>query len=316
VLFDRQRTAAALARLAHDHQLFVGTSSWRFEGWCGLVYDEERYLWGSHFSKKRFHERCLEEYAALFPTVEVDSTYYALPRNDWLRELAGPVPPGFRFSFKVPDLITMRRFPRAAAFGDRAGRENAQFLDAGLFRMGFLRRLEAIREHVGALILEFSHFGADDFTHGREFVDRLEEFFSECPGDWQYAVEVRNASLLHPEHFAMLRRRGVAHVYNHWTRMPPVREQLALHPAEENPFIVSRFLLTPGRSFERAREKFAPFHQIREIDHSARESFACLVRHIVECGTSAPASYLYVGNDLEGCAPHTISDVLAQSGAA
>ena len=94
--------------------------------------------------------------------------------------------------------------------------------------MGFLRHLEKIRDKVGMLIFEFSHFDLDDFVHGREFVSLLDEFFEAAPPGWEYGVEVRNRNLLHPEYFGMLARHGVAHVYNQWTRMPPVTEQLRL----------------------------------------------------------------------------------------
>lgn len=309
MLFERSQIAPLLRRLAEEHRIYLGTVSWRFPGWCGLLYDEERYLWRTHFSKKRFNARCLEEYAGIFPTVEVDSTYYALPKTDFIAGLAAQTPPGFLFSFKVPDDITIKTYPRVGTFGDRAGQPNELFLSAGLFQMGFLRRLEPIRDRVGALIFEFSHFQADDFAHGRDFVEALDRFFAELPGGWRYAVEIRNRNWLHPDYFAMLRRRGVAHVYNHWTRMPPVAEQLELRPPGETPFVVGRWLLTPGRSLEWARSQFEPFHQLREIDPGARRTLIDLVRGAMGDPDRGPV-FLYVGNELEGNALHTVADVL------
>lgn len=300
-----------LARqLADEFRVNLGTSSWRYPGWCGLLYDEDRYLWGTHFSKKRFSEHCLEEYAEVFRSVCVDSTYYALPKNDFLQGIAAQVPDGFQFSFKVPDDITIKTFPRTDAFGERAGRANDLFLSAGLLNMGFLRRLEPIREKVGALIFEFSHFQTGDFEHGRDFVAALDHFFSEAPTGWRYAVEIRNGNWLHPDYFAMLARRGVAHVYNQWTRIPSALDQIGLHPLEENPFVIARYLLTPGRSFEWAREQFDPFHQLREIDPGARESMVRILRHAMHGDTRGRPTYLYVGNELEGNALHTFADVL------
>ena len=301
--------AEKLRRLSEEHRLFLGASSWKYPGWCGILYDEERYLWGTHFSRKRFDEQCLEEYSRVFPSVCVDATYYALPKIKFLTKLGDQVPDGFRLSFKVPDEITIKNFPNLPAFRDRAGTKNEYFLSAGLFNMGFLRHLEGIREKVGALIFEFSHFHANDFAHGREFVEVLERFFEEVPDDWQYAVEIRNGNLLHPDYFAMLRQHGVAHVYNQWTRMPSVSEQLGLHPAEDNPFVVARYMLTPGRSFEWASEKFAPYNRLQEIDPDARKSMGALIESVKRTWRSQP-SYLYVGNDLEGNALHTLADVL------
>ncbi|MBL9152502.1 MAG: DUF72 domain-containing protein [Verrucomicrobiales bacterium] len=309
MLFDRRQIAPTLRHLAAAYGIHIGTVSWRFPGWCGLLYDEERYLWRTHFSKKRFSARCLEEYGQVFPTVEVDSTYYALPKMAFVEGIASQVPEDFVFSFKVPDDITMKTFPPLKAFGDRAGQANPYFLSAGLFQMGFLRRLEPLSGRVGCLIFEFSHFHPGDFEHGRDFVAALDAFFAELPTGWRYAVEIRNRGWLHPDYFGMLRRHGVTHVYNHWTRMPSIAEQMVLWPPEEAPFIVGRWLLTPGRSLEWAREQFEPFHQIREIDPEARESMRRLIR-CRQTGRCAGPLYLYVGNEWEGNALHSIADVI------
>ncbi len=311
MLFERDHTRTILSCLVTDSNLHVGTSSWRFPGWCGMLYDEDRYLWGTHFSKKRFTEHSLEEYAAVFPTVEIDSTYYAFPKSDIIDTLSEQVPDTFRFSFKVPDKITIKNYPNVKGLGDRAGQANEFFLSSGLFTGAFLKPLENIREKVGMIVFEFPHFHVDDFAHGREFVDSLDEFFGQLPDGWQYAVEIRNANLLHPDYFEMLGKHSVAHVYNQWTRMPSITEQLKLHPLDKNPFIATRYLLSPGRSFEFAREQFEPFHQIKEVDPDARAS-------MVQILTSSPSfefpGYLYVGNSLEGNALHTIADGLEMAG--
>jgi uncharacterized protein YecE (DUF72 family) len=309
MLFNRNRIAPLVRRLQDDHGVHFGTSSWRYTGWCGILYDEDRYLWGTHFSKQRFSDHCLEEYAEVFRSVCVDATYYALPRKRFLEGIVAQVPREFVFSFKVPDDITIRTFPKVEGFGARAGLRNEFYLSPELLEMGFLRRLEPMKEQVGALLFEFSHFHPGEYEHGRDFVADLDAFFTRAPKGWRYAVEIRNGNWLHPDYFAMLASHGVAHVYNQWTRMPPVLEQMTVHPPEANPFVAARFLLTPGRSHEWSREQFEPFHQLREIDPAAREAMARLLRSAMNRRDGAP-SYLYVGNELEGNALHTISDVL------
>jgi uncharacterized protein YecE (DUF72 family) len=309
MLFERNRIAALVRRLHDEHRICLGTSSWRYAGWCGILYDEDRYLWGTHFSKQRFSDHCLEEYAATFRSVCVDATYYSLPRKRFLEGLVAQVPREFVFSFKVPDDLTIRTFPKVEGFGARAGLRNDFYLSPELLEMGFLRRLEPMKEQVGALVFEFSHFHSGEYEHGRDFVADLDTFFSRAPKGWRYAVEIRNGNWLHPEYFAMLSSHGVAHVYNQWTRMPPVLEQMTVHPPEANPFLAARFLLTPGRSHEWSKEQFEPFHQLREIDPPAREAMARLLQAAMNRRDGAP-TYVYVGNELEGNALHTISDVL------
>ncbi len=64
-----------------SESVFIGTSSWKYPGWCGQVYDESRYTTRKKFSEARFERECLAEYAEFFPTVFVDAGYY--PTSIW-----------------------------------------------------------------------------------------------------------------------------------------------------------------------------------------------------------------------------------------
>ena len=288
--------------------VFIGTSSWKYPGWCGQLYDEQRYLTRGKFSKKRFEEKCLEEYAETFPTVCVDAGYYKFPDERWLEKLCGQVPDGFRFSFKVTDTITLKHFPNHARHGARAGTANEHFLNANLFRSAFLRPCEAFRGHIGVLILEFSQFYSSDFEHGRDFVAALDRFLGELPPGWQYAVEIRNKTFLQPEYFEMLHRHGVAHTFNSWSRMPPVGEQLALNGSVTTDFVAGRFLLTPGRGYEQAVKDFSPYTETKALDPDARAAGRALIGKAKQI--SKRPSFIYVNNRLEGNALKTIEAML------
>jgi uncharacterized protein YecE (DUF72 family) len=274
----------------------IGTSSWKYPGWCGQLYDEQRYLTRNKFSKAKFEATCLEEYAQTFPTVCVDAGYYQFPSEKWLEKLCVAVPPAFRFSFKVTDTITIKHFPNQPRHGSHAGQPNPHFLNADLFRSAFLRPCERFREHIGALIFEFSQFHARDFEHGRDFVAALDTFLSELPAGWQYGVELRNKTFLAPEYFAMLRSHGVAHVFNSWTRMPPVSEQLALAESVTTDFVVARFLLTPGRTYEQAVSTFSPYTETKAADAEARAAGRAVIAKAKE---GKRPSFIYVNNRLE-----------------
>ena len=139
----------------------------------------------------------------------------------------------------------------------------------------------------------------------------LDRFFAALPRDWDYAVEIRNKNLLHPDYFAVLERHGVAHVYNAWTHMPTVAEQLRMHPPEAAPFLVARFLLPEGRPHAWAQEKMKPFSRLYEVDPVSRESFIALLDHLTRPDhVPTRRSHLFLGNELEGCALHTFADVL------
>lgn len=311
-IFPLEALKSALQRLA-DANVFIGTSSWKYPGWCGQLYDEQRYLYRGRFAESRFERDCLAEYAGVFRTVCVDAGYYRFPSPQYIEGLVRQTPPGFLLSFKVTDEITTRTFPKLDRHGERAGRRNEHFLDADLFAKAFLSSCEPHRDRIGALIFEFSHFYSGDFERGREFVELLDGFLGRLPAGWQYGVEIRNRSLLQPDYFAVLRRHGAAHVYNNWTRMPSVGEQMRLDGSLTcDDFIVSRFLLKPGRSYEDAVAAFRPYGETKEINDEARDAAAALARMRLEAARTSKTkpSFVFVNNRLEGNALFTILAIL------
>jgi uncharacterized protein YecE (DUF72 family) len=301
--------ARETGRLAREANLFLGTSSWKYEGWIGQIYDEERYRTRGRFSRKRFEADCLGEYAGVFPAVCVDAGYYRFPAEGFLARLAGQVPAGFRLCFKVTDEITVKRFPRLPRFGERAGQDNPRFLDAALFADAFLGPLAAQAAKVGVLIFEFSTLHPSHFARGRDFVAALGRFLAALPPGWQYGVEVRNASLLHPDYFAALAAHGVAHVFNSWTRMPAVGAQADLPGAFTTDFFAARFLLRPGRDYREAVAKFSPYRETGEPFPEARADLRRLIARAAAAPTARP-SYIFVNNRLEGNSPNTIAAAL------
>jgi uncharacterized protein YecE (DUF72 family) len=307
--FARENLALATRSLAADANFYLGTSSWKYEGWIGQIYEEQRYLTRGRFSQKQFDTRCLAEYAETFPSVCVDAGYYRFPTERYLSALAASVPGGFRLSFKVTDEITVKRFPHLDRFGDRAGTNNNNFLNASLFIDAFLGPLSPHRAKTGVLIFEFSSFHSAHFTRGRDFVSALDRFLGQLPPTWQYAIEVRNASLLRPEYFAVLHSHGVAHVFNSWTKMPPVEEQISMPGAFTTDFFAARFLLRPGRLYQQAVDKFSPYRSVREPVPEARVALRQLIQRSRSRPTERP-SYAFVNNRLEGNSPTTIAAVL------
>lgn len=306
--------APAIQSLAQDG-VYVGTSSWKYRGWLGQLYNEHRYFTRGRFSEAKFERTCLEEYAETFSTVCVDAGYYSFPRAEYLAGLAGQVPAHFRFGFKVTEEITVKRFPNVSRYGPRAGQVNDHFLDAELFARSFLTPCETIRQNMGVLIFEFSHFHEHDFARGREFLALLDGFLSALPRGWQYAVEIRNKNFLHPDYFAVLREHGVAHCFNAWERMPPVSAQLALPESRTAAFLTGRFLLTSGRNYEAAVSAFAPYAETRVPDPDARAAARRLIQEARQC-RGAHLSYFFINNRLEGNALNTIAAITADSPAA
>ncbi|MCD6048918.1 MAG: hypothetical protein K0Q55_321, partial [Verrucomicrobia bacterium] len=148
--FDLKTLRASVKELATEG-IYLGTSSWKYPGWLGQLYDRDRYETRGKFSETKFREQCLEEYATVFPTVSVDAAYYNFPTEKYAQGLAALVPPGFEFGFKVTDDITVKRFPKLPRFGEKGGQLNPFFLSPEVFVRDFLNPLECIKDKVGVL---------------------------------------------------------------------------------------------------------------------------------------------------------------------
>ena len=302
---------SALSALA-DAGVYVGTSSWKYEGWLDQFYARDRYIFRGKFARSRFNRNCLAEFAETFKTVCVDAAYYAFPTETSLREMAAQTPGDFRFAFKVTDEITVKRFPNLVRFGAHAGRPNPYFLDAERFKELFLKPCEAIRAKVGLLIFEFSKFASSEFAFGRDFVAALEEFLGRLPREWPYGVEIRNRSFLHPNYFAALARHEACHVFNSWSGMPPIGEQIALPGSFPSANFGARLLLRPGRGYEEAVARFSPYNSIQDPYPEGVSAAVALVRKAKSMGKRGKG-FIYVNNRFEGNALQTIASILQQS---
>ncbi len=308
--FDLPHFRARVAALAERH-VYVGTSSWKYEGWFGQIYNPVRYEYRGRVATSRFEQNCLAEYAETFRTVCVDASFYSFPEGPKLREMADQVPDGFRFGFKVSDEITVKRWPAVPRSGLRGGTLNENFLNAPLFVDRFLGPLEAIRPKVGPIIFEISKLYPSEFSTAEEFLAELDRFFSSIPKDGRsYSVELRNKKWLGAGYLAVLRKHGVAHVWNNWSDMPPVSEQFGIvgEPPTDD-LDVARFLLKPGRKYDDAVAKFKPYKITQEINEDARSALQILIEkrwvRLARNGT-----YIYINNRLEGNALNTVLAVM------
>ncbi len=110
-------------------QLHLGTSSWTFPGWAGLVWDQP-------YAEPKLAKEGLHAYSQhpLLRTVSLDRAFYRPMRAEEYAALAAQVGDDFRFVVKVPSMISDALV--RATEGERAGQglqANPHFLDAALF---------------------------------------------------------------------------------------------------------------------------------------------------------------------------------------
>jgi uncharacterized protein YecE (DUF72 family) len=304
----RRELADSLARLTRD-RIYVGGSSWKYEGWLDQIYTRSNYLSRGRFSKRVFEAECLREYAEIFPTVCGDFAFYQFPGESFWQRLFAQAPEGFEFALKVPEQITCKLFPSHPRYGAQGGRENPSFLDLYLLQEAFLRPLEPYQEKISVLIFEFGAFAKGLFSDVREFLELLDPFLAALPRRFRYGVEIRNEEFLESEYFSCLRSHRVAHVFNAWARMPELKDQLAIPEAVTADFVVSRALLRRGRPYEQAVQLFSPYTEIRDPNPEARAALRDLIERARE---ARRAAYIYVNNRLEGNAPATIMSIVGE----
>jgi uncharacterized protein YecE (DUF72 family) len=300
--FDRDSLAARLAALA-ARDIYIGGSSWKYQGWLGQIYSRSNYLVRGRFSQKLFNETCLREYAATFLTVCGDFAFYQFPTDEFWKRLFLQTHPGFRFAFKVPEQITCHVFPTHPRYAMQAGAENESFLNADLLKDTFLRQLLPYRDRTALLIFEFGAFAKKSFEDVGAFLEKLDPFLRALPPDFRYAVEIRNPDFLTREYFQTLRRYHVAHVFNAWSRMPELRFQMMMPESFTTDLVVSRALLRQGRSYEEAVQIFSPYLEVKDPNPQVRASLRELIRIAQDKQMTA---FLFVNNRLEGNAPSTI----------
>lgn len=115
----------------------------------------------------------LTEYASVFNAVEGNTTFYGFPAAETVRKWAADTPEGFKFCFKMPQVITHeKRLRETEADVDR-----------------FFELLHPVRERVGPIMIQLgTDFSVDELEH-------LDRFLGMLPLGYSYAVEVRHPDL-------------------------------------------------------------------------------------------------------------------------
>ena len=218
----------------------------------------------------------LAEYSRfpLFRTVGIDSSFYGPPTDAVLESYAEQSSAGL--SLREQGVAGRSRCTPGPRCRTRpaAGELNPHFLDPAIFLESVYepyRRTSPITPARSCSSSRRSQSeGRDGVSPANEFAERLDRFFAELPAGGPWAVEIRNPEYLTPAYFAVLREHGVAHVFNSWTRMPSIGEQLALADSVTGPFLICRALLRPGRLYADAVEAFSPYDRIQDPQPALR----------------------------------------------
>ena len=157
-------------------KLWVGTSGYSYKAWLGNFYPE-----------RLAAKEMLRFYAARLPAVEINNTFYRLPKESVLQSWAEQVPGEFRFVLKAPQRITHQKRLKDAAS-----------------EVEYLFRVEkALAGSAGAVLFQLP-------PHLRKDLARLQNFLSILPKERPVAFEFRHASWFDDEIFTCLREHNCA----------------------------------------------------------------------------------------------------------
>jgi uncharacterized protein YecE (DUF72 family) len=280
--------AALAARISP--RLYLGTSSWYFPGWAGIVYDRAA-------PEAKVSREGLKAYAQhpLLKSVSVDRAFYQpLNTGDYAR-YAAQVSAHFRFTVKAWRGVTDPQIE---------GTHNPLFLDADYAREAILKPfLDGCGEKAGVWVMQFSpELPRRARLAPSAFAERLGAFLHALQSPIPVAVELRDAELLTPAYFAALKSSGAVHAVNVHPTGLSVIEQIQRIGERPEPLVI-RWMLHAGFAYEEARERYAPFDRLVDEDLATRQAVARIARRALDAGGTV---YVIANNKAEGSAPLTL----------
>lgn len=284
--------------------LYLGTSSWAFPGWEGLVY-------GQAYAESLLSREGLRAYAQhpLFRTVSLDRTFYAPMSREAFAGLAAQTPDDFRFMVKCPARITDALLRGAQG---QARTANPDFLNAELALQQFIAPcLEGLAHRAGPLVFQMPPLPAALLAYVPAMVERLGRFFDALPplpyqfarSQAFYTVEFRDPTLLTPRMMKQLQACGVRYCLAVHDRMPEAARQLQALASQGPGPLVIRWSLLSGQRYEAAKARFAPFNRLQVEDLASRETLAAAARQYLRQGETV---WLAANNKAEGSSPLTL----------
>jgi uncharacterized protein YecE (DUF72 family) len=157
-------------------KVYIGTSGYAYKEWKGRFYPEK-------ISPKEM----LRFYSGRLKTVEINNTFYRMPKESVLTSWAGQVPDGFVFAVKAPQVITHLKRLRNVL-------DETDYL---------FETLSVLDRKLGPVLFQFPK----SFRKDRP---ALKDFLALIPGDRASAFEFRSPSWLDDEILGLLREKGAS----------------------------------------------------------------------------------------------------------
>jgi uncharacterized protein YecE (DUF72 family) len=248
----------------HAH---IGCQGWNYDDWVTPP-AADAHVFYPHGTRTI---DMLELYARAFETVEVDSTFYAVPAGSTVDQWARRTPPGFTFALKLPQAITHEAGLRPS--GDQIVTD-------------FCTTARRLGDKLGPVLVQLP----PQFEATPENVSALQNFLPQLPRDVRFAVEFRHSSWATIEIAELLARYNVAValVEGQWIARRALWQMFAAAPAD---FAYVRWM---------GARDIARFDQIVRPRDQNLELWCEAITRLCARGTNV---YAYFSNYYEGHAP-------------
>lgn len=285
----------------------LGTSSWTYPGWAGIVWDRV-------YSDQLLSKHGLAAYAQqpLLRAVSIDRGFYRPLTASQYERYAAQVPADFRFTVKAPSLVA------DALVRDDSGRgmqANSAFLSPELALQEFVRpAMEGLGGKIGALVFQLSPLSQPLRERMPEVLQRLDAMLQALPrlNAGVIAVEVRDPEFLTPAFVEVLRAAGATYCLGLHPKLPPLSQQLPLLRALWPGPLVCRWNLNRlhgAYGYEDAAKRYGDFDKIMDPDPETRALLAKVIRGTASAGQPVCVT---ISNKAEGSAPLSVR-LLAQA---
>jgi uncharacterized protein YecE (DUF72 family) len=267
--------------------ILLGTCSWNYASWVGLVYS----------CPQKTAADYLIEYSKHFTTAEIDSWFYKIPTKAETKRYGEQTPDNFTFTCKVVHDITQ---PFARAFNQaRPSERNPSFLSYDLFAR-YCDGIEPLLGKIALIMFEFEYLNQEKMASVQQFMDVFGEFRTKIDKQYRIGIEIRNKNYLTDAYFKFLHDQDIVHVFSEKQYMPHVYEVYQKYRNYIGNFAVIRLLGEDRAAIEQKTQE--TWNAIVE-EKPDKEQIATMAMDIAHAGGKV---IININNHYEGSAPLTV----------
>lgn len=200
-----------------EPKIAVGCQGWNYKDWISKVGEDTIF-----YPRGTKPEEMLKLYAEIFETIEVDSTFYAIPPSSTIENWYQKTPETFKFSLKMPQEISHTHELRELSY---------------IILENFCERIRGLKEKLACVLIQLP----PTFDGTKQNAQSLREFIKQLPADINFAVEFRQRDWMIEWTFQELETHNVALCFCEGSWIPRQLMFAAIHKIKNN-FAYIRFM--------------------------------------------------------------------------